>query len=388
MVAIALLMTATGLLGLGAALLITPGLPYDEPAHWSNVLYVAEYGTLPVLGEPGVTYEGQQAPLYYLGAALLAGAIGDSGFMAVRLLGVVGHVLLTGLTAVILHSIARDRALVVAAGTAFVALNPMLIVMSATVQNDTWALVWGFLAIAVAVRRFTTTRWVQGVVVGAAASLAILTKVSMAPLLLGLVIAYLFRRRFIEPLAALTVTALLTGWWFVRNLILYGDLTGQSAVARTGAIFEGVATSPFDVARTVLTYLTLPTEYVRNTISAPVWVDATALVVGSAIIVGVALIALRERRRYGQWGLLAVVSVAVVSICAWLVQVVFGWPVAFRTAYSSLPFIALAVGSATQVFRSRWAQIVIMITISLMQLLAGVWVAASLIALDHAPMLF
>ena len=58
--AIVALAVAAGAFGLAAALVVPAGLPYDEPAHWSNALYYAENLGPPVLGDPGVTYEGQQ----------------------------------------------------------------------------------------------------------------------------------------------------------------------------------------------------------------------------------------------------------------------------------------------------------------------------------------
>jgi hypothetical protein len=38
-------------MGLGYAVLVAPGLPYDEPSHWGYVRWLVEHGSLPVLGE-------------------------------------------------------------------------------------------------------------------------------------------------------------------------------------------------------------------------------------------------------------------------------------------------------------------------------------------------
>lgn len=387
--AISTLLVATAVLGVVAAFVVPAGLPYDEPAHWSNVLFFAEERRLPILGEPGVSYEGQQTPLYYVGAATLVALLGaDAGFTGVRLLGVVGQVVMTGLIAVILLRAAAERTLVIIAGTAFIALNPMLAVMSASVQNDTWALVWGFVALILALRPARTARWVNGALIGGAASLAILTKVSMAPLLIGLVLAFVLRRRYVEPLVASAVTALATGWWFVRNLLLYGDLTGQKAVALTGATFENVGTTPIALLQTVVTYLTLPTEYVRNSVAAPVWVDAAAVAVGVVLIVGLVLLFVREWRSCDRWSVSTIALVAGVSGIAWVVQVVFGWPVAFRTAYAALPLFALAAGMATQLTRSRPAQIAIGAVTSLLQLVTFIWFIVAIAAAGLPSMLW
>ena len=78
-------------LAVAYALMVQPGSAYDEPAHFSNVLFYGQHAALPVLGQPGVSYEGQQPPLYYLLAALALraanGAGAHVGFYAVRLAG-------------------------------------------------------------------------------------------------------------------------------------------------------------------------------------------------------------------------------------------------------------------------------------------------------------
>lgn len=385
-VATVVLMAMAGAISAAAAVVVDPGLPYDEPAHWANVLYIAENGRLPVLGEAGVQYQAQQSPLFYLLGAGVARVSGES-LLAVRLLGALGFVALTGLTALILWAVSRGRPLVTVAGTAFIALNPMLGVMSGSVQNDTWALVWGFAAIAATLRPVRGPRWVQGAVVGVAASLAILTKVSMAPLLIAIVVAYLLRRRYLEAAVSFGVTVIATGWWVVRNLVLYGDLTGQSAVELTGAVFEPAPASPLALAQRVLTYLTLPTEYVRNAIQAPAWVDATAVVVGAVIAIGLVILAVREWRGCSRWGIVVICLVAAFSLVAWLVQSLFGWPVAFRTAYAALPLFALGAGMATRVVRTPAAGVVVLAITTIAQLAAGAWVLVALATLDHAPML-
>jgi D-alanyl-D-alanine carboxypeptidase (penicillin-binding protein 5/6) len=181
--------------------------------------------------------------------------------------------------------------------------------------------------------------------------------------------------------------SLLTGWWFVRNIVLYGDLTGQSAVALTGAEFESIPAGPLGLAQRALTYLTLPTEYLRNLIEAPTWVDVAAVVVGLVLLTGLVLLAARDWRRYARWPVIVVGLVAAASVAAWLVQSTFGWPVAFRTAYGALPLFALAAGTATRIVRRRRVAIAVLAITSAAQLATTGWVLLSLAALDSSPML-
>lgn len=120
----------------------------------------------------------------------------------------------------------------------FVAFNPMFLFISASVNNDSLAALFATLAIFLAVRLITrgVTR-VRVLVLGIVVGLAVLTKVSN--LALGIVVvsvlAYCAWRQFRAlHLALLTrlvlnivlfciPIALITGWWFVRNYLLYGD---------------------------------------------------------------------------------------------------------------------------------------------------------------------
>jgi D-alanyl-D-alanine carboxypeptidase (penicillin-binding protein 5/6) len=383
-IAVVLLAAAAGALGLAAALLVPAGLPYDEPAHWSNVLFYADRLALPVLGEPGVTYQGQQAPLYYAIAAAVVRLVGDAeaAFLAVRLLGVVGAVALTLMMGGILVRSIPNRPLVIVLGTAFIALNPMLAVIAGSVQNDTWTLVWAFALVWSALPfvdpgRPSPRPWAWGLLLGALGSAAILTKMSMAPLVVAVLAVLLVRRRVVMALTAGGVVLAACGWWIVRNFLLYGDLTGQAGVERAGYEFGQGALGPMHLARSALTYLFLPTEYLRNSIEAPWWIDGIVVVLGLAVVVGTVLLAVRVRRDCAPGALLLLVTVGAVAIAAWLVQVTFGWHVAFRTAYGVLPLVALAFGCATQVVRSRRGGAVIAVVLGMLLLIVAGWVAVS-----------
>lgn len=116
------------LAGCAFALVTPAGLPYDEPSHWNTVRYIAANWRLPVLGEPGVTYEAQQTPLYYMMAAPLS--LLPNGFLAVRLFGVVGHGLVTFLTWLLVRRILPEASVVALIGAGFMALNSVLLAIA------------------------------------------------------------------------------------------------------------------------------------------------------------------------------------------------------------------------------------------------------------------
>jgi D-alanyl-D-alanine carboxypeptidase (penicillin-binding protein 5/6) len=389
---IAALAVAAGALALAAALLVPAGLPYDEPAHWANVLFYAENLRPPVLGDPGVTYQGQQTPLYYVLAAGLVGLFGetDAAFLAVRLFGAAGAVAVTLLTGALLRRSIPHRPIVIVVGTAFIALNPMFAVIAGSVQNDTWALVWAFALLWSALpfmdRAHAGRRpWAWGLLLGALASAAILTKLSLVPVVATVLALLLLRRRFVIALTAGAVVVAACGWWIVRNYVLYGDLTGQAGVERAGYEFGQGALGPLHLARSALTYLFLPTEYLRNSISAPWWIDGIVIALGLAVAVGGVLLAVRVRRDCAPGSLLLLVAVGAVAVAAWLIQGTFGWHVAFRTAYGVLPLVALAFGCATQAVRSRRGRIAVGVGLGMLLLVVGAWVAV-VAPLESAPL--
>lgn len=374
-IGILVLCVATAVLGAIAAFAVPAGLPYDEPAHWANTLFLVEHHALPVLGDPGVGYEGQQAPAYYVAAALLVSPFGSgaTGFFAVRLFGVIGAVLLTWLVGRILSRVLPTRPAAVVAGTAFVALNPMLIVMSASVQNDTWSLVAGFAALLVALDGPRGRPWLRGAFIGLLSALAIMAKITTAPLVIALLVVLLVRRRWREVVLSAVVVAAGCGWWVLRNVALYGDLTGQAGVDAAGYHFSAGATTPFALAREALTYLTLPDEYLRNVFSAPSWVDALALLVGVVLLAGAIAVPAVGRQSVRVLPVALVVVVGAVSVAAWLAQVSLGWHVAFRTAYGALPLAALAFGSATLWLRGRRAPWILCGALALLLLVLCAW---------------
>jgi 4-amino-4-deoxy-L-arabinose transferase-like glycosyltransferase len=124
-----------------------------------------------------------------------------------------------------------------------VAFNPMVLFMSGLVNNDTAALATGAALVYLLARfnraGFSPARWAM---VGAAWGIGLLLKSSALVLAAPIGVALLLETwRARQPLRLLTHGAalglpplLMAGWWFERNLRLYGDLTGNAAVAMAG----------------------------------------------------------------------------------------------------------------------------------------------------------
>jgi len=295
-----------GLLVLAAAVGVTylavimPGLPYDEPSHWLNVLYYLHHQAMPVVGDRGVSYEAVQGPLSYTVAALVAGAVRAGGgtlavaFYAVRATSGIEFLLTDLVVWQLLGRLGLRRTSRLVALACF-ALNPMLLAMAWSVENDTLSLLLGFLALELALRWLDQQRpgQVQAAVVGAVLGLALLAKLTAWPLVLALPL-WLVWRHGLRRAAALTAavasgTVLTFGWWLGRNLAVYHGLLGLSAQTREGYRFPPYRINSLHavghIIEGIVTYLWVPDEYYRNLLHVYLPFKAVLLVVTALVAV-------------------------------------------------------------------------------------------------------
>ncbi len=252
----------------------------DELRHYRFVRHIVQHRSLPVQGAMACSAQGHHPPLYYALAALATSTI-DTGrdvcyepplnpFWAYRywevgrdnknqylhgldeafpwhgealaahiaravnvLLGA-GTVWLTWLIGL---TIWPRRPALALGGMAFIAFNPMFLYMAGAINNDVIAALAGAAVTLACVRLLhdeqgLSRRW--GVVFGLLYSFALLSKFNLAAILLliGAAVTYVaWRKRqwrlWLEVNVLIgAVTALLAGWWFVRNQLLYGEPTG------------------------------------------------------------------------------------------------------------------------------------------------------------------
>ena len=375
--------------------LTPPGLPYDEPAHWGNALFYAQQHRMPELGESGATYESQMGPGYYTLAGLGAAAMGEDevAFYGVRALGVAlipVLVLVTYRLAMVLQSDAR----VAAVAASVVALNPLLLAISGSVQNDYLSITVGAVSVALAARmlRDGDDRLLHHAGIGALIGLTILVKVVAVSLLPALLVGYAVQpaplaARARRALAAVAGCLAVCGWWFVRNLLLYGDLTGANGMADIGILFpplrlDGVG----DVAGwlgSVVSYAFVPVEYHRNVFDAPLGLAALAAAWAVATLaVGTWYVWQRVSRRELRSVLMRrpdrVFAVAVV-VCGWAMYIGYAvliWWIPARLLVLAGPVAAVMLAVAT---KPRWAQPLALVTVGSF-VVVNVWLLVGMVS--------
>lgn len=266
--------------------LATPPLESsDEFIHYPVVQFIQTHFALPVLDpvDPGLwRQEGAQPPLYYLLMAALTAGIDTSDLSHIHRLNphaFIGNPDQIKNKNLIIHNPAREhfpgRGTVLAVyiirlasiglglGTiwltfrlgkllispevglfaaALTAFNPMFLFVSAAVNNDSLAILLGHLGLYWLIKLDRETPdpgryWWPYARLGLVFGLGMLTKLSLGGLLglAGIMLAWRAWQRgewrflFVGGVVtALTATAV-AGWWFVRNWLVYGDLTGLDA---------------------------------------------------------------------------------------------------------------------------------------------------------------
>jgi 4-amino-4-deoxy-L-arabinose transferase-like glycosyltransferase len=244
-----------------------PNTP-DEGAHFQYVAYVAREWRLPKFeGYAGVGYEAHQPPLYYFLAAVVYTLAGGEG-KAVRLLSTLCSAGVVWLVWLTLRRLAPERPLLALTGMGFAAFLPMHIAIGSAVGNDAltnllfaatlYALLANLSRASVSetlTPSSSPTVWenvgahsraplhshrllsllidaLRLLTVPVLVGLTMLTKATgilLIPImLLGILLWGWLRYRSLIPglsmgFLALLLTLSISGWWLVRNYILYDD---------------------------------------------------------------------------------------------------------------------------------------------------------------------
>jgi hypothetical protein len=436
---LALLLSLHIFLGLGfnLALPIFEGL--DEQNHFLNIRYIQLYHALPVQGLDRLGPRAHHPPAYFALGALAAAWIPMNGTadrvamqpnpkfdfrfddphidnkayfihygpeerwpyqgqtLAVHLIRLLSlafsalAVWLTYLAAVQLRPGQRPFAFLAAGLLAF---NPMVLYMSAVVQNNTAALASGAAVLCLLTylwrQGFTPWRWMW---VGLVWALGLLLQTGALALAAPIGILWLydlwrtrrFRTSIVHALSLGLPVVALTGWWFVRNQILYGDWTGNAAIMQLwGAVPPGqrLALLPQGL------YLVLTGLLGRfGPVALPqglYWLGG--LVFGLALLGGAVsgFSRLRHSAAAPFWAVHAVTVVAVAgSVLVYMMTIVNTMAGRYMfTAYESLALL-LAAGCLAW-FRLRWHGWVTLALVTLNAALA-VYTLFGLVAPTYAP---
>ncbi len=251
----------------------------DEAPHFTVIRYISMHHGLPGAEE----HEAFQPPLYYLTCAFLASPFDLSGYRviansnfdledpkATKNLLLHGkeecfpfspwakawHLLrffstflgLVTLAAIwkVLRFVFRDwqPALL---GVGLVAFSPGFLFLTGAVNNDDLAMAVAALFLWQGVVFAREPGWKRGALLGALWGLGVMSKVSLLGLGLAWAIflawAYLrcrdWKRLLTWFVAGLAAFLMISGWWFARNVALYGDPLAWPLVMKTNAVRKG-----------------------------------------------------------------------------------------------------------------------------------------------------
>lgn len=201
---------------------------------------------------------------------------------------------------------------------------PTFVSISASVNNDNLVTLLTTLGVYLLLRIWAAGRVEQGPMLALALALpaALLAKLTGAALialvfgalLAGLLTGHLPRRDVLRALGTWTLSiALLAGWWFIRNLDLYGDpLALEATQALWGREFEIAATSgdPLAEAGRIWRSFWMMMGHLHWPVIGPTWVFIYAGLLTALGIAGAGLVVRRlwregQRDRLGELALLA-----------------------------------------------------------------------------------
>jgi 4-amino-4-deoxy-L-arabinose transferase-like glycosyltransferase len=253
---------------------------FDAQAHYAAIHYFRSERTLPELAPETVARSYElipHPPLYYVLAALagtgwpleqaseVAQASANAYFdkslaarqsvtlpngawqelapaWAARFVSTLGGLVVLTCTWWMARRLAPQAPTFALASAAIATFNPQFLFTAVTISNDGWSAAMAALALAVGVDVVITRRspsaWLW---VGAAAGLAALTKYSTLAVMLPLGILFLLAwqqrgwRKWRPALAAVgyaaAAFAVVAGWWFVRNWLLYAEIVPLDRMA-------------------------------------------------------------------------------------------------------------------------------------------------------------
>ena len=316
-------------LGVGAALVVPSDYgmnprptPPDEGPHLGYIEYLADHWRLPGFHSSSDNYEAHQPPLYYascLPAYLAAraafpgptGGLSRGGIVVVRLWTVLLSALTVWFGWLLGRRLFGPDSLLSLGPPAFLAVWPGRLMIVSAITNDSLAealcLLTFVLCVAALQQGYSRRRMLALGLALALAMLAKSTSMAMVPVvLLALVMRFgsrqaqerdpLATRHLLLSLAIIgACVALVAGWWFVRNQVLYGDPLAAQAFERlfsrdraTPAYFleRGVSGTAYYLMVAINTALSFWGVYGQANVYNPGWYYVLGFAVWAAGLVG------------------------------------------------------------------------------------------------------
>ena len=328
----------------------------DELRHYRFVQHLIQRRSLPVQGEGSgldCTVQGHHPPLYYAAAALATFWIEtgrdvcyappgnpfwayrywevgrdnknqylhgpDEAFpwrgdaLAAHLARVV-NLLFGALTVWLTWATARviwpARPALAAGSAAFVAFNPMFLYLAAAINNDVIAAAAGAAVIYACVRLLRDERglsWRWGAILGALYGLALLSKFNLAAIIVVIEAAVTWvawrrgqwRQWVVVNLLIVGVATLLSGWWFGRNMLLYGEPTGIERLTELWGVRDPRDSFALAVSELPYAWTSLWGRFGYGQIPLPAWMYGALFVVLLLAIAGYVRAGVQGRRGAG-----------------------------------------------------------------------------------------
>jgi len=391
-------------LGVTYSIVVPPFEASDEKWHYPMVKYVADNWALPVQ-VPGVEtpwrQEGSQPPLYYALAAAAtfwidtsdvdivrhlnphvdAGATPDGNVNlavhdparesfpwrgtvlavhVVRLLSVLMGTAAVYLTYLIVREVVPNEPALALGAAAIHGFTPMVVFIAGAINNDNLVVPLSSLALLMLIelakskpQNPNSKSFWSYLLLGVVLGLAALTKTSSLALtvLAALVVAVRAVRRrswrefLIGGLCTLVPFLAIAGWWFLRNLRLYGDLSGLNVFTE----ILGTRDVSADLAQLWRERYSFAAGYWGNfggiNVPMPAWAYTTLNLLAVLAAFGLIVLLLRQLLRPSSF---VICHLSFVICCLWGLGVLIPWAVWARVTWSSqgrLIFSAIPVWS-------------------------------------------
>jgi hypothetical protein len=224
------------LIRLAYAMITPPFQAPDEYSHYSYVKYIHERHELPIQPNPAIRDEQlqfHQAPLYYfVSAPLFHDGFGERiGLIGLRMVNIVFAMLTILMAYLFARLVFPQNPFVVGLICASVAFVPTFTYTSSTMRNGVLATFLASTGVYLCARALLSKTWTdeRWGWIGVVGGLAVLAKLAAIGFLAGAGITLLLTSRSWRSAIVRTFwfcagSILVAGWWFARNVILYGTL--------------------------------------------------------------------------------------------------------------------------------------------------------------------